>query len=122
MDGNDIHTGKEGVKWLREALHLYFLVMLGEHEVMVSVIPWWVLWFIVSDRISILHLCPRPETFMQANKDRLHKWLVGVVLKKFGKLLNVDIACDFEEFRVVMNHFSGSFIIKFKQRRTREWI
>jgi hypothetical protein len=86
------------------------------------VISWRVLRFIVSDGISILWLCPRPKNFRQANNDRLHKQLVGVVCKKFSKLVNVDIAYNFEEMRVVTNCFIGGNVIKLRGGGTREWI
>ena len=88
---------------------------------MVSVVPRWVLWFVVSDGISILQICTRPKTFTQAHQDGLYERLVGVIFKKFGKLLNVDIACDFEEVRIVTDCFRGGFVIKLERRRTREW-
>jgi hypothetical protein len=86
------------------------------------VISWWVLRFIMSDGISILQISPRPKTFRQANNDRLHKRLVGVVHKKFSKFVNIDIAYNFEEMRVVTNCFIGGNVIKLRGGGTREWI
>jgi hypothetical protein len=89
---------------------------------MMLVISWWVLQFIMNNGISILRLHPRLKTFRQANSDRLHKWLVGVVCKKFSEFVNVDIAYNFEEMRVVMNCFIGRNVIKLRGGGTREWI
>ena len=65
---------------------------------------------------------PRPKTFRQDNNDRLHKWLVRVVCKKFSELVNVDIAYNFEEMRVVTNCFIGGNVIKLRGGGMREWI
>jgi len=76
----------------------------------------------MSDGISILWLRPRPKTFRQANNDRLHKRLVGVVRKKFSEFVNVDVAHDFKEVRVITNCFIGQNIIELRGGGTREWI
>ena len=69
MNRHDIHTWKEGVKRLGEALGLHLLVPLGEQGVSMLVIPQWVLRFIMSDRIPILHLHPRPKPLMHVRKS-----------------------------------------------------
>jgi hypothetical protein len=81
-----------------------------------------VLRFIVSDRISILHLCPRPKTFTQTNHDGLHERLIGVVLEKLGEMVNINVAGDFEKLRVVADCFIGRNVFELGERRTREGV
>jgi hypothetical protein len=120
VDRHNIHTWKEGVEWLGETFSFHFLVALGYHEIMMPVIPWRVLGFIVSDRVSVLRFGPRPKTFAQANENRLHERLIGVVLKKFGKSANINITCNFEEIGIVMDCFIGCNVIELRGRWTRE--
>src|SRR5882762_6605933 len=122
MNRDDVHSRKESAKWWRETLSFRFFLALGQHELAVPVISWWVLRFIMSDRVSILRLRPRPKSFGQADDDRLHKRLVGVVRKKFSEFFNVDVAHDLEEVRVITNCFISGNIIEFRGGGTREWI
>src|ERR1700720_4074611 len=96
MNRHNIHSRKKSVKQIGKMISLHFFFTLRKHEFTLAIISWWVLWLIVGGGVSILRLSPRPKTFTQAGDDRLHKGLVGMIFKKLGKLLNIDITYNFE--------------------------
>ena len=120
MDRDDIHSGKQSVKWFGETFCINFLFTLRQHEFTFLIIMWRVLQLIVGSGIFILWLSPRPKTLSQTYNDGLDKWLVGMVFEEFRKFVDIDIADYRKKMRIVGNCFVSRDIIEFRLWGTRK--